>query len=141
MKKSEIIGLVAVVIILGFIVNMTVDLDNYVTFADAKEREGETVTLIGKLNTAKPIVYDPAINASLTSFYAFDNDGKECEILLAEAKPQGLDRSEEITVTGSFKEGKFHAKKMQMKCPSKYEDEKLEQLDYDKNKVYSSEEK
>lgn len=135
MKKSEIIGLVVVVIIIGFIVNMAVDLDNYVTFADAQEREGETVTLIGKLNTAKPVIYDPESNASLTKFHAFDGDGKECEVFLAMAKPQGFDRSEEITITGSFKEGVFYADKMQMKCPSKYEDEKLDQLDYDKDLI------
>jgi cytochrome c-type biogenesis protein CcmE len=114
MKKTEIVGLIAVILILGYIVSITVDLDNYVTFADAKERSGETVTLIGKLNKAKSIDYDH------------------------EAKPQGLDRSEEITVKGTFKEGVFHASEMQMKCPSKYEENKLENLDYDENKVYTS---
>jgi cytochrome c-type biogenesis protein CcmE len=141
MKKTEIVGLLVVIILLGFIVSMTVELDDYVTFSDAEARTGETVVLIGKLNTAKPIIYNPSENTSLTKFFAFDNDGKECEVLLHEAKPQGLDRSEEITVTGSFKEGKFHASKMQMKCPSKYEDEKLENLDYDQNKVYKTAEK
>lgn len=138
MKKTEIIGLVAVVLILGYIISITIDLDNYVTFADAKERSGETVTLIGKLNKAKPIKYDPEINHNLTSFFAFDSEGKECEIALHEAKPQGLSRSEEITVKGTFKEGKFHASEMQMKCPSKYEENELKNLDYDENKVYST---
>jgi cytochrome c-type biogenesis protein CcmE len=138
MKKTEIVGLIAVILILGYIVSITVDLDNYVTFADAKERTGETVTLIGKLNKAKSIDYDPETNHNLTSFYAFDSEGKESKIELHEAKPQGLDRSEEITVKGTFKEGVFHASEMQMKCPSKYEENKLENLDYDENKVYTS---
>jgi len=138
MKKTEIVGLIAVVLILGYIVSITVDLENYATFKDAKERKGETVTLIGTLNKTKPIIYDPEVNHNLTSFYAYDKNNDEFQVKLKMAKPQGLDRSEEITIKGSFQNDVFHATEMQMKCPSKYEENKLENLDYDENKVYTS---
>lgn len=137
MKKLEIVGLILVVVVIGAVVSTTLNLGDYATFSDAMEESDQEHTIIGILDVNAPIVYEPENNPSLTVFHAIDKDGKKSKVFLHEPKPQGFERSEEITITGKFKEGSFHASKMLMKCPSKYEDEKLEELDYDKNSVYA----
>lgn len=137
MKKLEIAGLIIVVIVIGVILSTTLNLSDYATFADAKEELDSEHTIIGVLDINSPIEYTPEKNASLTVFQAIDKDGNTSKVYLHEPKPQGFERSEEITITGKFQGDGFHATKMLMKCPSKYEDEKLEELDYDKNKLYT----
>lgn len=44
-------------------------------------------------------------------------------MVLAKAKPQDFERSEQIVVTGSMKDNQFYADEILMKCPSKYKEE------------------
>ena len=45
--------------------------------------------------------------------------------MLRSAKPQDFEMSEQIVVTGSFRDGQFEASDLLMKCPSKYKDEEI----------------
>jgi cytochrome c-type biogenesis protein CcmE len=41
-------------------------------------------------------------------------------------KPQDFDKSEQVVVVGKMQNGTFAAEKILMKCPSKYENGKME---------------
>ena len=70
------------------------------------------------------IDYSPSENANLFSFYMIDKEGNEKKVFFKGAKPQDFERSEQVVVTGKYAEGAFHADKILMKCPSKYNDGK-----------------
>jgi cytochrome c-type biogenesis protein CcmE len=55
-------------------------------------------------------------------FYAEDSLGKESRIIFLHPKPQDLERTEKIVLTGRYKGDYFHAETILSKCPSKYED-------------------
>ena len=58
-----------------------------------------------------------------------DNEGKEEKVVLRKAKPQDFERSEQIVLTGKVEKGQFIATDMLMKCPSKYKDEEITDID------------
>ena len=125
MKKSSIIILsLILVIVIGMLASL-MGAGNYATFADAAEQSGQNVTIIGELNKAKDIVYKPEVNANRTEFYVIDKDEVEQKVIFHDAKPRDIEKSEEITMEGRMIEGEFHAVHILLKCPSKYEAEKI----------------
>ncbi|RRN76100.1 cytochrome c maturation protein CcmE, partial [Pseudoxanthomonas sp. SGD-10] len=80
----------------------------------------------GVLQKEKELVYDPQVDANYFSFYMIDNDGKECKVVFAGAKPQDFERSEQIVLTGQMVGDSFQANKILMKCPSKYTEDEVE---------------
>ncbi|MBL4755036.1 MAG: cytochrome c maturation protein CcmE [Flavobacteriales bacterium] len=122
MKKSHIIGIVVIALAIGAIISTINDAGTYVTFAKAQSNPNMEFTVIGQLNKAKEIKYDPELDVNLFSFYVVDKDGDEQKILFQGTKPQDFERSEQITIQGKMVEGDFICTKILMKCPSKYND-------------------
>ena len=83
-------------------------------------------TVIGELNKAKEIIYEPEVDANLFSFYVVDKEGAEQKIIFHGTKPQDFERSEQITIQGKMIDDAFICTKILMKCPSKYNDGKEE---------------
>ena len=80
--------------------------------------------MVGVLDRSAEIVYEPSLNASLTTFTMRDLTGKTCRVHLAKAKPQDFERSERLVLIGEANaNGEFEARDMLMKCPSKYNEE------------------
>lgn len=126
MKKSSIIILAGILAVLVYLVFQSIDgSGSYATFADAAEQSGQNVTIIGKLNKNKRIMYDPQHNANRTEFYVIDTDTVEHKVIFHDAKPRDIEKSEEITMEGRMIEGEFHAVHILLKCPSKYEADKI----------------
>ncbi|MFZ4863569.1 cytochrome c maturation protein CcmE [Sphingobacterium sp. Mn56C] len=125
MKKSSIILIVIIAIAIAMILVIYTDSSTYSTFAQAKEKQTE-LYVTGVLNKEKALVYDPVKNANHFSFFMFDNDGKECEVVFLGSKPQDIERSEKLVLTGKMEGDVFHATKILMKCPSKYNKDQLE---------------
>lgn len=124
MKK---IVIVAVLLIAGAIVMLTTiasDASTYATFQDAKG-SGKRVKIAGQLSKDKEMVYNPEKDPNYFSFFIKDSDGEEKKVILAAAKPQDFELSEQIVVTGEMKGEEFHATDLLMKCPSKYKDEEI----------------
>ena len=125
MKKTEIAVIIAIASLIGLAVfAIFPDLSKSVTFGQALGKPGEEFKISGVLDKTQEIRYDPEMNADVTIFSMIDSDGKSETVYLAEAKPQGLEQSESIDLYGSYEDGEFHASKMLMKCPSKYNDQK-----------------
>ncbi|MBD0285241.1 MAG: cytochrome c maturation protein CcmE [Flavisolibacter sp.] len=124
MKKTHILLLVMVIagiVGLSFFIK---DLTTYETFASAAGKKDRFVVVKVKLDKAAPIEYDQMKDPNLTVFYAIDNNGKRSKVVYKNAKPTDIERSEGIDLNGYMRNGYFECTKLQMKCPSKYKDDR-----------------
>ena len=122
MKKTHIIGIILIAVALGVIVSTISNSSTYASFSTAKEHEGKTYHVVGKLNMEKDFIYNPEQNANIFGFYLVDNEGQEMKVLFNDSKPQDFEKSEQIVVIGKVVGEEFHVAKgdLLMKCPSKY---------------------
>jgi cytochrome c-type biogenesis protein CcmE len=125
MKKSSIIGLLVIAIAIAIIIGFYGSSSTYGSFADAKANSGE-LHVIGFLDKQKELYYDAAKDANYFSFYMKDKKGAECKVVFTGTKPQDFERSEQIVLVGEMRGDEFHASHIQMKCPSKYTQDKVE---------------
>jgi cytochrome c-type biogenesis protein CcmE len=125
MKKSSIIGMIIIALAIAMIVVIYTDSSTYSTFTEAKEKETE-LYVVGVLNKEKELYYEPTVDANHFSFYMYDNDSTECKVVFRGSKPQDIERSEQIVLTGKMVGNEFHASKILMKCPSKYTEDEVE---------------
>ncbi|WP_353184756.1 cytochrome c maturation protein CcmE [Parapedobacter lycopersici] len=125
MKKSSVIGIIIIALAIAMIIVMYTDSSTYSTFTEAKEEQTE-LYVVGVLNKEKALHYEPTEDANHFSFYMYDNDSTECKVVFRGAKPQDIERSEQIVLTGKMVGNEFHASKILMKCPSKYQENEVE---------------
>lgn len=125
MKKIYIVAIVLIVAGIAVLSSVAADTSTYGDFALA-EQSGKKVKVVGQLSKEKPIVYDPAVNPNLFSFYLTDSHGQTRKVLYHGAKPKDFELSEQIVVTGEMKGEEFVAHHILMKCPSKYKDEEVQ---------------
>lgn len=125
MKKSSIVGIIVIALAIAMIVVMYTDSSTYSTFTEAKEKQTE-LYVVGVLNKEKDLYYDPTVDANHFSFHMYDNDSTECKVVFRGSKPQDIERSEQIVLTGKMVNDEFHASKILMKCPSKYNQDEVE---------------
>jgi cytochrome c-type biogenesis protein CcmE len=125
MKRSSIIGLIIIAVSIGVIISVYADSSTYGDFDDAKASETECY-VSGNLDLQKSMVYNPQVDANYFSFYMKDKGGKVCKVVFFGTKPQDFEKSENIVLTGKMVGDEFHASKMLMKCPSKYNKDQVE---------------
>lgn len=124
MKRSTVIGIIFIAICLGALVSTLEGSGKMSGFSEAFESPEREFRVRGVLDKSFEVVYNPTENASLTIFSMLDDEGVSREVHLRESKPQGFEQSESIVVIGKAEGAVFIAKDMQMKCPSKYNEEK-----------------
>lgn len=120
MKKIHIIGIIIVAASIGVIMSTLADAATYAQFSVVESNPGKEFQVVGKLAENSDITYDPKVNVDMFTFNMVDNNGVEKKVYFHGAKPQDFERSEQVVVTGKMEEGEFHADKILMKCPSKY---------------------
>lgn len=125
MKKSSILGIIAIAIGISIIISIYADSSTYASFKEAKQAEIE-LHVVGQLNKDKELIYNPKENANYFAFYMLDEHGEECKVVFNGSKPQDFERSEQIVLTGKMIGQEFHASKILMKCPSKYNEDEVE---------------
>ncbi|MEI7979913.1 MAG: cytochrome c maturation protein CcmE [Bacteroidota bacterium] len=136
MKKTHIIGIVLIALSIGAILSTFSESSTYASFNEALEEPEREFHVVGKLNKKKEMIYSPEKNANLFSFYLTDREGTEKKVLFNGAKPQDFERSEQVVIVGEIEGEIFNANKILMKCPSKYNDGKMEESSYDaKSKI------
>ncbi len=128
MKKSSIILIVIIAVAISMILVIYTDSSTYSTFTEAKEKQTD-LYVVGVLNKEKALHYDPVKDANHFSFFMYDNDSTECQVVFNGSKPQDIERSEQIVLTGRMDGNIFHASKILMKCPSKYNKDKVEVIE------------
>ena len=129
MKKTHLIGILVIAIAIAAIVSTFSDSSTYANFAESKETNKE-IHVVGKLQKEKEMVYNPIQDANYFSFYVKDQQGEECKVIYAGTKPQDFEKSEQIVLIGKMKSDEFHASKILMKCPSKYNNDKVETKEF-----------
>jgi cytochrome c-type biogenesis protein CcmE len=132
MKKGHIIAIVVIAAAIGIIVSTAGDASSYVTFDEAQKMSNvgnqAGIHVVGQLkkDAAGHIVglENSADNLSFT-FILVDERQKEQKIYYNEPMPPDFTRSEKVVVIGSYRGENFVASKILLKCPSKYQEKKL----------------
>ena len=118
----HIIAIVLIAISIGTILSTFAESGTYASFQEAVQSPGKEFHVSGKLNASKEMIYNPEINANAFSFFLIDSEGAERKVIFNGSKPQDFERSESVVIAGKMKGETFHADKILMKCPSKYND-------------------
>ncbi|MCE7069949.1 MULTISPECIES: cytochrome c maturation protein CcmE [Dyadobacter] len=139
MKKIQIFGLIIIAVAIGIIVSTAGDASTYVDFTKAKEMaqdgDAESIHVVGTLkkDASGHIIgmeYQPQVDPNYFAFTLIDNNQVEQRVVYKNSKPQDFDKSEQVVVVGKMKDGAFTAEKILMKCPSKYENGKMETTEH-----------
>ena len=126
MKKIHIVGIVVIAVAIGVIFTSLKNTSTYADFNEAVANPDKEFHVVGKLQKAQPLIYDPKINPDEFIFTLIDNKGVEKRVVLHKSKPQDFERSEQIVIIGKMHGEDFHANDILMKCPSKYNDAKTQ---------------
>jgi cytochrome c-type biogenesis protein CcmE len=140
MKLSHIIGIVVIAIAIGVIVSTAGDASVYTNFKEAAELaqngDEKMVHVVGRLKKdvngqIADMVYNPAIDPNHFEFTLVDTLHIAKKVVYNSPKPQDFDRSEQIVVIGAMQGDHFQCNKILLKCPSKYQDGKLETTEHE----------
>lgn len=133
MKKTHIIGLIAIALGVGIILSTAGDASSYVSFSEAKAMavngNGQKIHVVGDLTkNFSGEVTGISSSPDKTSFYftLVDEKGFEQRVYHNAPEPQDFRRSEKVVIIGGYQEDVFVADKILLKCPSKYEENSVE---------------
>jgi len=134
MKLSHII--IFIVLIIG-VVTVVFTLNDASTYADFDKAEmlgkadaDTEVHIVGELKkdgqgNILGMYYNPVENANLFTFTLKDESGREEEVTYFAPKPADIDKSEKVVIVAQYTKSGFIAKKILLKCPSKYTNEEV----------------
>ncbi len=132
MKKSHIIAIVVIVVAIAIIFATAGDASTYVNFDQAFEMAStgntKSIHVVGELKkdeSGNIIGMDKSPDNLSFSFTLLDDNKKEQKVYYNEPMPPDFARSEKVVVIGSYKGENFIANKILLKCPSKYQEQKL----------------
>ncbi len=140
MKITHIIGIVVIALAIGIIVSTAGDASVYLNFTQANELaedgDAKQVHVVGKVQKdaqgrITDMLYNPAIDPNHFEFTLVDNANRAEKVIYNSPKPQDFDRSEQIVVIGAMQGDHFQCQKILLKCPSKYQDGKLETTEHE----------
>jgi cytochrome c-type biogenesis protein CcmE len=125
-KKASILILVMIAAAIAVIVSTFGQFSTYETFASASEKPGTVFHVVGYLDTLSGAQqYDPLKDPNYFTFFAKDKQGQTHRVVFNGARPQDFERSEQLVMKGYMKGSEFHCSQIQMKCPSKYENDQI----------------
>lgn len=132
MKKTHIIGIGVIAIAIVIIISTAGDASTYVTFKEAAEMaedgDNKLIHVVGKLpktEQGKIEGIQESPDKLSFSFILEDNNKKTEKVYYNNPVPPDFMRSEQIVIIGSYKNDVFVADNILLKCPSKYEENKL----------------
>jgi len=125
MKKTHLIGIFVIAVAIAVLMSISGDVSTYATFDQAIET-GDRVKVVCQLSKDKEMIYNPVEDPNRFTFFAKDEDGLEKKVVLLRSKPQDIEMSESLVITGKMQEDSFVANDILLKCPSKYKDEEIQ---------------
>jgi cytochrome c-type biogenesis protein CcmE len=132
MKKSYILILIVIAGAVGILITTADDASSYVSFSEAYQlasngtkKEIHVVGELKKDSQGNVIGIQSGADKVSFSFIMVDDNGKEQTVLYNEPMPADFTKSEKVVVIGSYKNDTFQASKILLKCPSKYQEEKV----------------
>ena len=116
------------------IISTAGDASTYVNFGEAKELsesgDDQKIHVVGELKKSadgKPIGLATSPDKLSFSFQMIDHNGLEQKVIFNEPMHADFLRSEQVVVVGAYRNDYFIASKILMKCPSKYNENQLEE--------------
>jgi len=91
----------------------------YVGFAEARAAKSN-VQVMGELAPI-PSTYDAEHGYFI--FHIIDANGDKMKVIYSGTKPGNFDQATSVVCIGQYREDSFHADKLLVKCPSKYQNE------------------
>jgi cytochrome c-type biogenesis protein CcmE len=132
MKKSHILILIVIAAAVGILVSTADDASSYVNFSEAyqlasngSKKDIHVVGVLKKDSQGNVIGIKDGADKVSFSFIMIDDIGKEQTVIYNEPMPADFTKSEKVVVIGSYEGRSFHASKILLKCPSKYQEEKV----------------
>jgi cytochrome c-type biogenesis protein CcmE len=135
MKKIHIFAIIVIAISIGIIMTTAGDASTYVDFSTAEKMSTQgnntKIHVVGKLKKDATgqivgMVYNPAVDANKFEFVLIDNNNREQKVIYNDAKPQDFGKAEQVVIIGRMEGEIFKCSKVLLKCPSKYQDGKVE---------------
>jgi len=133
MKLSHIIAIVVIAVAIAIIVSTAGDSSAYVSFDQAYQmasnNNSASVHVVGELkkdDAGDIIGLEESADHLSFSFILVDENKREQKVIYNEPMPQDFVRSEKVVVIGKYKNDQFIASKILLKCPSKYQEQKLD---------------
>lgn len=124
MKPTHIAILVLIAVVIAIVVGTYGDASTFVDFEQAAKQPDKEFYVKTTLLKDKEVYYNEKEDPERFSFYAIDSKGNERKVVCTVQKPFDFERSEEVVVIGKVKgDNEFLASSVQIKCPSKYENE------------------
>jgi|SRR5690606_7365251 len=129
MKKSHILIIVVIAAAIGIIISTAGDASTYVNFEEAWQMSTagnkKDIHVVGELKKdaqGNVIGIEEGADKVSFSFVMVDDKGKEQKVYYNQPMPTDFLRSEKVVVIGAYKDDSFLARKILLKCPSKYEE-------------------
>lgn len=124
--------MVVIAAAIAIIVSTAGDASTYVSFDEAfqlaSNGNSKSIHVVGELKkdgAGEVIGLEPGVDKVSFSFLMIDDNGKEQKVFYNEPMPPDFTRSEKVVVIGHYQRDLFVADKILLKCPSKYQEEKL----------------
>jgi len=132
MKLSHIIAIVVIAAAIAIIIFTAGDASTYVNFDQAYQMAStgndSQIHVVGELKkdeSGQVVGLENSEDKLSFSFILVDDHKKEQKVIYNEPMPPDFLRSEKVVVIGGYQHDHFIAKKILLKCPSKYQDQKL----------------
>jgi cytochrome c-type biogenesis protein CcmE len=132
MKKSHIVIIIVIAAAIGILVSTAGDASTYVGFGEAykmattgNKKEIHVVGQLKKDALGRVVGIEQGLDKVSFSFLMVDDNGKEQKVEYNQPMPQDFTKSEKVVVIGSYHGDTFKASKILLKCPSKYQEEKV----------------
>src|SRR6267154_1765679 len=132
MKLSHIIAIVVIAAAIAIIIFTAGDASTYVNFDQAYQMASTgndtQIHVVGELKkdeSGHVVGLENSEDKLSFSFILVDDNKKEQKVIYNEPMPPDFLRSEKVVVIGGYKNDQFIARKILLKCPSKYQDQKL----------------
>ncbi len=132
MKKSYLLAIAVIAVAIVIIISTAGDASTYVNFDEAYQLastgSSTQVHVVGQLPkdaAGHPTGIEKSEDNLSFSFILVDDNNKEQKVFYNEPMPPDFIRSEKVVVIGNYQNDTFVAKKILLKCPSKYQEQKL----------------
>jgi cytochrome c-type biogenesis protein CcmE len=136
MKKFQIIGLLIIAAAIAVIAtNFKKDISTYTNFSKASEAaqagNESDFHVVGELRKDAEgkildTFYDPVVDPNRFEFVLLDENKRAQRVIYSGPKPSDMDKSEKVVIIGRMQGDVFRCNKILLKCPSKYNGEKVE---------------
>ncbi len=118
MKVGAILSVaVAAVAVGAAMVAFLLNASPYVTIAEAKRLDGSNLHVAAEIDKSTL----RAVTGKEVRFTVFEEGGDRLNVVYDGPPPSNMGEAAQVVVIGGMRNGEFHATKMLLKCPTKYQ--------------------